>query len=139
MEFTWAQVPREAGATVHVQKLLCQTTLPVDLGDARRIDALATGLPLYMKRPLFCDATIRSPLHADGTPHAGAATRGGAVLARAQVDKERKYQDDHESPIAELITLAVELGGLWNPPPQGFLRALAKHKVRNTPCAGRRN
>ena len=91
VEFTWAQVLREAGARVHVQKLFCQTTLPVDLGDARRIDALATGLPLYMGRPLFCDATIRSSLHADGTPHGFAATRDGAVLARAQADKERKY------------------------------------------------
>ena len=92
-----------------------------------------------MGRPLFCDATIRSPLHADGTPHEKAATDDGAVLARAQADKERKYHDVHDSPIAELITLAVELGGRWNEAAHGLLRGLAKHKVRNTPLLLRRS
>ena len=84
LELTWAQVLREAGATVHVQKLLGQTTLSVDPSDTHRIDALASGLPLYMGRPLFCDATIRSPLHADGTPYPRADSIDGVVLQKVK-------------------------------------------------------
>ena len=83
--------------------------------------------------------TQRSPLHADGTPHERAATDDGAVLARARSDKERKYHDVHDSPIAELITLGVELGGRWNDAAHALLRGLAKHKVRNTTVLLRRS
>ena len=137
MEFTWAQVLREVGATVHVQKLLCQIALPVDLGDARRIDALATGLPLLWVGP--SSVTQRSD-HLS-MRMAPLMRRRQQMMARAQADMERKYHDVHDSPIAELITLAVELGARWNEAAHGLLRGLAKHKVRNTPCccAGRRN
>ena len=73
VERAWEQVFREAGATTHFQKLLRQTTLPTDPEDNRRIDVLAIGLQVFPGRALFCDASVRSPLHADGTPHSRAA------------------------------------------------------------------
>ena len=54
------------------------------------------------------------------------------VLQKAASDKERKYHDIHDRPLAELLTLAVEVGGRWNDTCHSLLRALAKHKVRDT-------
>ncbi len=110
VERTWARVLREAGASTKEQHLLCNSTLPVDPGDNRRMDVVATGTSLYHGRVLFCDATVRSPLKGNGQPHPRAATKNGAVLRRAKQDKEKKYRDLVSSPLAELLVLACEVG-----------------------------
>ena len=117
---------------MHCQHLLRHTTLPVHGEDNRRMGAVVNGLPLFHGRPLFCDATVRSPLKGDGTPHPKAATENGAVLRRAKADKEAKYQDLHSSSMAELIVLACEVGGRWNEDAVSLVRALAKLKTANT-------
>ena len=136
VEVTWARVlreaGREAGATVHCQHLLRHTTLPVDGEDNRRMDVVVNGLPLYHGRPLFCDATVRSPLKGDGEPHSKAATENGAVLRRAKTDKEDKYRDLALSPLAELRVLACEVGGRWDEEAVNLVRDLAKVKAANT-------
>ena len=48
-ERAWAKVLREAGGSVHEQHFLRNTTLDIDPADNRRIDILATGLPLLLK------------------------------------------------------------------------------------------
>ena len=110
----WAKVLREAGGSVHEQHLLRNTTLGVDPADSRRIDILATGLPLYNEKPLFCDVTVRSPLKGSGQPHPKAAKSNGAVLRRAVRDKRTKYADVETSPLAELVVLGCEVGGRWD-------------------------
>ena len=41
--------------------------------DGRRLEILATGLPLHRGVPLAVDASMVSPLHADGRPWPRAA------------------------------------------------------------------
>ena len=43
-----------------------------EAADRREIELVATGLRWHQGVPLACDATLVSPLHADGTPWAGA-------------------------------------------------------------------
>ena len=135
VELAWARVFREAGkesgATVRWQHLLRNSTLPVDPNDNRRVDVLVEGLPLYNGRPLFCDATLRSPLKGDGTPHPRAAAKNGAVLRRALTDKATKYSDVEDSPLAELVVLACEVGGRWHHRTEELVRLLARNKVAN--------
>ena len=100
---------------------------------------MATGLPLYGGRALFADATIRSPLHADGTPHARAAAVDGVVLETAEQDKGRKYADLLHSSVGKLLTLAVEVGGRWNATASDLVPQLAAMKVRDAPPLLRRS
>ena len=118
-------------ASTHEQHLLRNTTFPVDPNDNRRIDCLVTGTGLHQGRPLFCDATVRSPLKGTGEPHPRAANTDGAVLRKARKDKERKYGDLAASPLAELVVLACEVGGRWSDETGELVRLLAKGKVKN--------
>ena len=58
--------------------------------DGRRLEVVADGLPLFGGAQLAVDATLVSPLHADGSPHRHAADMDGAVLTTAR-RKERTY------------------------------------------------
>ena len=90
-----------------------------------------TGHGLYGGRPLFCDATVRSPLTGQGEPHPRAATDDGAVLTRALQDKNKKYYDVASGSLGELVVLAVETGGRWHDTALDLVRLLAKRKVRS--------
>ena len=111
-ERAWERVLKEArqgtNAAIHAQHLLRNTTLPIRPTDNRRIDLLVTGFPFHSGKPLFCDVTMRSPLKGNGQPHPKAARTGGAVLKRAEQDKQTKYGDVEESPLAELLVLGCE-------------------------------
>ena len=88
---------------------------------------------------MFCDASVRSPLHADGTPHSRAAAVDGIVLKTAEADKERKYSDIVRSSMGKLLTLAVEVGGRWNDTAIDIVSRLAAQKVREVPPLLRRS
>ena len=88
---------------------------------------------------MFGDATVRSPLHANGTPRARAAAVDGIVLARAEQDKQDKYGDVVASSVGELLTLAAEVGGRWNDTAVDVVRQLAAHKVQTVPPLLRRS
>ena len=133
IERAWQQVLRESGASTYYQKLLRATTLPVHPTDNRRIDVLATGLPVYHGQPLFCDATIRSPLTASGAPHPRADRINGAVLVRAEKDKQTRYGDITSSGLGRLLVLGVEVGGRWNDTSIQLIAALARHKATEAP------
>ena len=134
-ERAWERVLKEArqgtNAAIHAQHLLRNTTLPIRPTDNRRIDLLVTGFPFHSGKPLFCDVTMRSPLKGNGQPHPKAARTGGAVLKRAERDKQTKYGDVEESPLAELLVLGCEVGGRWNETAVNLVRSLAKNKVQN--------
>ena len=55
------------------------------------------------------------------------------LLKEPAMAKKRKYGDVQESPHAELLVLAAEVGGRWNDTTLQFVRQLAKHKVRAVP------
>ena len=76
VERVWARVFREAGATTHEQHLLRNITLSIDPADNRRTDVMVTGS--FLRRPLFCDAIVRSPLQPAVNRQPG-FRRGGLV------------------------------------------------------------
>ena len=116
---------------MYFQHLLQNTTLPCDPQDWRRVDVLATGLPLYRGRALCCDATMRSPLKANGAPQPGTAKYDGATFRVAEREKKVKYQDVDACSLTELLVLAVEVGGRWNNTAGDLVRRLAEHKAAN--------
>ena len=63
----------------------------------------------------------------------------GAKFTKAQHDKERMYHDVSDSPHAELIVLAAEMGGRWNDTALTLVKLLAKHKVQDVPLVLRRS
>ena len=82
---------------------------------------------------------MRSPLSANSTPHPGANTTDGSTFLSALRDKARKYHDVVSSPLAELVTPAVEVGGRWNDEAFNVVRQLAAHKATSSPPFLRRS
>ena len=90
LERAWAGVFREAGARVLENVLLRNMGVPgIGATDGRRLEELATGLPLHRGVPLAVDATMLSALHADGRPWPKAAEEDGVVIKRGEEAKVR--------------------------------------------------
>ena len=67
LEKCWARVLRESGARVRENFMLRDAGIPsIDPADGRRIEVVATGLPLHAGVPLAIDATLVAPLSAKG-------------------------------------------------------------------------
>ena len=89
IEKLWARVLREAGGRVRENVLLRDSgILNIDPSDGRKIEIVVTGLPLAHGIPVAVDATLVSPLHANGTPHRDADKIPGSSFARAENLKE---------------------------------------------------
>ena len=69
LELTVARVCREAGARVARNVRLADMNVDVPVADARRIEVVANGLPLWHRSQLALDATIVSPLTRLGEAH----------------------------------------------------------------------
>ena len=134
LEKTWARVFREAGARVQENVMLRDTNLEgIAANDQRCLEVVATGLPLYRGVPLGVDCTMVSPLHANGTPWARAATEDGVAIARAEHAKGAKYPELLYSNRLRLTILACETGGRWSDLTVNVVRLLAKAKARQAP------
>ena len=118
---------REAGARVVTNAMVKDLDLlPMDRVDARRLEVVANGLPLFHGAQVVLDTTLVSPLRRDGTPHAQCAEDGAALL-RAHRRKERAYPElSGEHGKAKLVVLASEVGSRWSSETHSFLRQLAK-------------
>jgi len=101
--------------------------------DGRRIEVIANGLPMYHGAQIAIDATIVSPVRADGFPIAGAASQDGVALQVARGRKLRQYQELTRSRRCKLLVAAVEVGGRWHPEAYQFLRQMALSKARCAP------
>ena len=103
---------REAGARVLQNCLLRDLTLE-DVADTdnRRIEVIATGLPLFGGTQLAVDATLVSAVKADGTAQPQAARKDGVRLTEARKRKERKYPELLEAQRCKLVVAAMEVGG----------------------------
>ena len=78
----WKQVLVEAGGRVpdrNEERLLSSTHVLVPSDDQRRMDLVATGLNVYDGLPIFCDATILSPISRNGNARPGTSNAGGVV------------------------------------------------------------
>merc|ERR1712163_108988 len=92
--------------------MLRDTGLPgIGAADTRRLEVLATGLPLYRGVPLGIDASIVSPLHGDGSPWPRAAEEDGVAIDRAEKSKGDTYLELLHSTVVRLVVAAVEVGG----------------------------
>ena len=132
----WARVCREAGARVTENVLLRNTGLPgIGANDSRRLEIIATGLPLHRGVPLGIDATLVSPVRADGTPWPRAAKEDGVAIARAERAKATTYPELVASPVVRLVTVAMEVGGRMSTTSLQLLRHLARAKARAAPAA----
>ena len=94
LESAAARICREGGARVVPNMLVRDMDLEVPVAaDARRLEVVADGLPLWGGVQLAVDATLVSALRGDGNPRRGAATRDGVALTEARRAKERTYPE----------------------------------------------
>ena len=129
LERTWARVLREAGVRVQWNVMLRDTNLPnIDADDGRRIEIVATGFHWHQGVPLACDATLVSPLHADGTVWDHADAEDGCAIARAEEAKRTTYPELVASSRCRLVVLACETGGRWSKTCAALIRALAAQR-----------
>ena len=84
---------REAGASVRFNAKLVDLNTAVPADDAREVEVLASGLPLFHGAQLAVDITLWSALTATGLPRPGAAVVDGVVCMAARADKERKHSE----------------------------------------------
>ena len=80
--------------------------------DDRRIEVLASGLPLYHGAQIAVNATLVSPLTRKGEARARAHRENGTALADAE--KQKKTKDYPELATAErcrLVVAGMEVGG----------------------------
>ena len=99
----------------------------------RRLEVLATGLPLFGGVPLAVDATVVSALHANGTAWSRAHECAGTALDRAHDKKSDVYSDVETSSVVRLTTLACEVGGRWSEQCQNVIEQLAYARSREAP------
>ena len=109
--------------------------------DARRLDIVADGLPLFGGVQLAIDTTLVSAVRQDGTPRPGATVRDGVTLREARRSKERVYPGlTGVGGRARLVVIAGEVGGRWSSETAHFLPTLAAAKgvLRSTGFASPR-
>ena len=129
-----AQIGKEAGLNGKSKTPVSSLGLiGVDPGDARRLDFSMDGFDEYGGLPLVGDATIRSPVAADGRPHQGAASSDGSTFKQAHTDKISKYGDIFASGQVAFVVFACETGGRWSPEALFLIRALARWRVQDLP------
>merc|ERR1712078_796363 len=107
--------------------------------DQRRIEIIATGLPLFGGTQLAVDATLVSAVRSDGTAQPGAAKEDGKRLLEAGKRKRRKYPELLETQRCKLVVAAMEVGGRWSEEAWTFLELLAHAKARSAPALMRRS
>ena len=125
LEKIWVRILREGGARVRENVLLRDTGVAVDPSDGRNIEIVATGLQTAHGLPVAIDTTMVSPLHADGTPFAGAEAIAGVALRRAERHKRSTYSELAASPQLRLLTAGVEAGGRMSSESRKLIKELA--------------
>ena len=94
MESAAARICREGGARVTTNVMVRDMDLAApNPGDARRLEIVADGLPLFGGVQLAIDTTLISTLHCDGSARPGTADTDGAASVAARRRKERTYPE----------------------------------------------
>ena len=130
LEHAVARVCREAGAQVARNVRVGDMNIDVPVSDARRIEVVANGLPLWHGAQLAIDATIVSPVTRTGSARPGADTRPAAAVQDAARRKRRQtYPELQGARRARLVVLGIEVGGRFSTEAASFLRLLAQHRA----------
>ena len=136
LERAIARVCQEAGARVGRNVRLAAMNLHVPVHDARRIEVVCNGLPLWHGSQVAVDATIVSPVARDGAPRPRADVVPGIALRNAASRKRRQtYPELSRSRRCRLVVFGVEVGGRWATEAASFLRMLARVRAASTPPA----
>ena len=136
LERALARVCREAGARVARNVRLADMNLDVPVQDARRIEVVCNGLPLWHGEQLAVDATLVSPLGRDGQPRANADAHPGIVVAQATRRKQRQtYPELERARRCRLVVFGLEVGGRWAPEAATFIRLLARARAAEVPTS----
>ena len=133
IERALARIFREAGARVHMHVPLANMNFDPPPADARAIEILAQGLPLYQGAQLAVDATlIVSLVGRDGTAHPHTTTTPGAAIAQATRRKRVSvYPEFEQQRRCRLIVVGLEVGGRWGQEAHTLLHRLAVAKARS--------
>ena len=129
----WRQVFIEAGGKVpdrNRERMLRDTHIPVPPGDARRMDLIVPGLNVERGLPLFCDATIMSPISGNGAPRASTSNADGRLLEQAQTDNDNIYEEVHSTGLGALLCLGCEVYGRWGNQCVKLVPELARERTR---------
>ena len=132
IEPAWEQVLKEAGATTHFQKLLRQTTPPVDPSDDRWMDVIASGLPLFGGRTLLRRHHPLAPA-CQWLPirlrcgHGRRSSGEGGGGQGAHISRPR------EQPSGRAPHTRRRIGGRWDDADIDLVRQLAAFKVQVAP------
>jgi len=98
---------------------------PVPRDDERAVEILARDLPLHHGLPLVCDATLASPLTAEGALRPDSKGCPGTTNETSERRKENKYPELVSSSRVRFLVLAGEVGGRWNDTALQLVRDLA--------------
>ena len=129
----WRQVFVEAGGRVpdrNRERMLRDTHIPVPPADARRMDLIVPGLNVKGGRPLFCDATVVSPISGNGAPRAGTSNADGHLLHQAQADNDIIYAEVLSTGLGALLCLGCEVYGRWGRQCVKLVPELARERTR---------
>ena len=137
-------IAREAGARCRWQPLVRTLNLgppgeQCAQGDQRQLDFAVFGSDAFGGLPICADATLVSPISADGIPHPGCVTDPDAVFDPAERQIRVDYGDIARGGRAHLFCLASGVGGRWNETALGFVRALVRVYVRPQPAVLRQS
>ena len=129
----WRQVFTEAGGMVpdrNMERMLSRTNIPIPPHDQRRLDMVVTCLQVERGLPLFCDATVVSPITAIGAPRGGTSNAGGRLLDRAEAVNNNTYPEVIDSGLGSLQCLGVETYGRWGRQAVQLVPKLAHERTR---------
>ena len=109
--------------------------IDVPVADARRIEVVANGLPLWHGSQLALDATIVSPVTRSGEAHPRADTQPGWAANNAARRKRRDtYPELTRARRCRLVVIGIEVGGRFGDEAAGFLRLLARQRAAAVPA-----
>lgn len=137
----WRQVFQESGNTIprrNVERLLRNTHVPVANQDSRRLDLIVANASIARGLPLFCDATIVSPLTGRGQARGGSLRIDGGALNAARRLNDCIYHEVPSSGGARLCALDCETYGRWGVDPLWIVPALARERACGLPPPTRR-
>ena len=109
-------------------------------GDARRLEVVADGLPMFSGVQFAIDTTLISALRCDGSALPRSANVDGATLQAARRREGASPPGVGGAHAAELASWcwAGEVGGRWSEETRDFLNQLARGKVRHEPAVLKR-
>ena len=128
-ERTWRRILQEAGAVVLKNQTLAEMRIEgVSPKDDRKVEIVAKNLPLCHGLPLVCDASLVSPLKANGVARPRAAHEPGVAIADIEDVKATTYPELVSSNRCKFLVLAGEVGGRWSATTCRLIRDLASAK-----------